>query len=619
MELQSEEFPELTTLQIPRHPPINPAGASNWKDLLPSQDPNPAPADEGVSSPTMEERERARPGLDTGQRRNPWRHDGNLKTKPPILKADLVLPNVQGTVEGDILCLEPSDYVPIVEGWGYCLLGFMAGKFPGRDAIERLILSWAWPARVAFHPNGWMVFRFETEADMEAARLEGNLSIFGISLMLCSMPEDFNFEEAPEFKFKVWASLPGLQLELWQPSTLAKIANMVGTPIEVDHRTVARVNIDGPRIHVLVDAKNPPLEFIKIKLPNGKVIEQQIKFDFYPLYCCNCRRMGHSSSVCRLASRPNPNPSARTRGVLNADLDKEGWQTVRRRNGRSNGRTPGNNLHTSRAALIGNAHAPGSGRGRSRPTHVLGQTRARSASRPPIPNAHDNGHAQSLARQPHQRAPVGNQDSNGQHQQGLNSMLAETDNPTVTARGAIPRVINNTHTYIPSPPSGANTIYQHADPMIEQGQHTIQPSPSQPSSESHTITPLNSLEDSVPSETSEDESEAEVEDTVSDSPSHVSETQMNDMIHQDLREPATIIGSQKSSFGATQGRRTRTAPTESEGISQSLISTSSSSDGRPELTKNPPGKGQGQGTKTRTNSPRKPRGGAVVKNTKRLR
>lgn len=93
---------------------------------------------------------------------------------------------------------------------------------------------------------------------MEAARREGNLTIFGTPLMLCTMPDDFNFDEAPEFKFKVWAALPGLQLELWQPSTLAKIVSMVGTPIEVDHRTVARVNIDGPRIYVMVDPKTPP-------------------------------------------------------------------------------------------------------------------------------------------------------------------------------------------------------------------------------------------------------------------------------------------------------------------------------------------------------------------------
>lgn len=104
----------------------------------------------------------------------------------------------------------------------------MAGKFPERDAVVRLIKTWPWPARVTFHPNGWMVFRFETLEDMEYARLEGNMTIFGMPLMLCTMLEDFKFEEAPDYKFKVCASLPGLQLELWQPSTIAKIASMVG-------------------------------------------------------------------------------------------------------------------------------------------------------------------------------------------------------------------------------------------------------------------------------------------------------------------------------------------------------------------------------------------------------
>lgn len=100
----------------------------------------------------MEERVLARPDLDTGQKRNPWLHDGNLKIKPTILKADLVLPNVQGTVDGDTLCLEPEDYVPITAGWGHCLLGFMAGKFPGQDALDRLIRTWPWPCPCGLSP-----------------------------------------------------------------------------------------------------------------------------------------------------------------------------------------------------------------------------------------------------------------------------------------------------------------------------------------------------------------------------------------------------------------------------------------------------------------------------------
>lgn len=352
MESHGDPSPDVTRLQSANPPLLNHGGVLNWKDKLPPVDPNPAPA----SSPTTEERAIARPATDTGQKRNPWLHDGNLKIKPIILKSDLVLPNVQVNVDGDVLCLAPEDYVPITASWGYCLLGFMAGKFPGRDAIERLTLTWPWPARVAFHPIGWMVFRFEITEDMEAAKSGGNLAVFGTPLMLCTMPADFNFDKAPEFKFKVWASLPGLQLELWQPSTLAKIANMVGTPIEVDHRTVARVNIDGPRIHVMVDAKTPPPEFIKIKLPSGKIVNQKIVFDFYPTYCTHCRHMGHVTAVCRRAGKTYPDPRSNSRGFANAETapsgpDDKGWQQVCRRKGRNEKAAP----------------TAGAGRGASRP------------------------------------------------------------------------------------------------------------------------------------------------------------------------------------------------------------------------------------------------------------
>lgn len=144
-------------------------GHMNWREKLPSTDPNPAPTAMGVESPTSREREVVRPVLDTMQKRNPWLHNGNLKIKPQILKYNHLLPNDQGRVEGDMLCLDSSDYVPIMESWEFCLFGYVAGKFPRRDVVERLIKTWPWPARVAFHPNGCMVFRFETQEDMEDA------------------------------------------------------------------------------------------------------------------------------------------------------------------------------------------------------------------------------------------------------------------------------------------------------------------------------------------------------------------------------------------------------------------------------------------------------------------
>lgn len=46
-----------------------------------------------------------------------------FEAKPQILKSNLTLQNVQRCFEDVFLCLDPFDYVLVIEGWGYCLLG----------------------------------------------------------------------------------------------------------------------------------------------------------------------------------------------------------------------------------------------------------------------------------------------------------------------------------------------------------------------------------------------------------------------------------------------------------------------------------------------------------------
>lgn len=102
------QFPELRILQTPNPTITNAPKPMNWREKLPITDPNLVPAEAGVVSPMSVEREEARPTTDTGQKRNPWLYDGNMKIKPQILKSNLLLPNVQGRVEGDMLCLDPT-------------------------------------------------------------------------------------------------------------------------------------------------------------------------------------------------------------------------------------------------------------------------------------------------------------------------------------------------------------------------------------------------------------------------------------------------------------------------------------------------------------------------------
>lgn len=150
-----------------------------------------------------------------------------------------------------------------------------------------------------------MIFQFETEEDMEAIRSMGNFDIFGSSLILCHLPEDFRLDFTPKFKFRVWVTLPNLSLPFWNPSALGKIASLIGDPIEVDYKTISNNSIAGPRFQVLVDALKQPIISVNLRLHNGSTFEQKVTYTFYSLFCSNCKRVGHSTVNYRVNVMPN--------------------------------------------------------------------------------------------------------------------------------------------------------------------------------------------------------------------------------------------------------------------------------------------------------------------------
>lgn len=52
--------------------------------------------------------------------------------------------------------------------------------------------------KIEYHPNGWMIFSFEMEEDRELIRRMGTQYVYGIPLVLCSMPTNLRFH------FRIW-------------------------------------------------------------------------------------------------------------------------------------------------------------------------------------------------------------------------------------------------------------------------------------------------------------------------------------------------------------------------------------------------------------------------------
>lgn len=179
---------------------------------------------------------------------NPWlMNSTSFHTTPLIHKSDLMLQAVTAKFEDGCLIMPPEAHVLVEMTWGYCLLGFYGGRFPGKDATQKVVSRWSRRCKVSYHPNGWIIFQFATEEDREVIRNLNTRYVFGIPLILCSLPDNFRFDASPEFKFRTWISLPNLPLHYWNPVGISWIVASIGEPLEVDRRTVLKDSIAAAR------------------------------------------------------------------------------------------------------------------------------------------------------------------------------------------------------------------------------------------------------------------------------------------------------------------------------------------------------------------------------------
>ncbi|KAK4441669.1 hypothetical protein Salat_0501800 [Sesamum alatum] len=111
-------------------------------------------------------------------------------------------------IDDGALKLEPNDLIDVKTKVGHCLVGYIAGKFPGLKAIRALAQSWG--ASFQQHESRWLIFRFARDDDRQR-----------------SLPGDhcFEFKEDDIGLTPIWAILPSLPLECWNPNVLGKIGS----------------------------------------------------------------------------------------------------------------------------------------------------------------------------------------------------------------------------------------------------------------------------------------------------------------------------------------------------------------------------------------------------------
>jgi len=183
--------------------------------------------------------------------------------------------------------------------WRFCLIGYVAGKFPGYAPLLHFIgKHWQYKANFTMHDSGWLIFVFHYELEMPETLSSGPYFVFGRPLILKVMPEFFDFQASDMTKLPTWVKLPNLPLRCWTPLCLSKLAGMIGKPIHCDVPTANMTRLSYARILIEVDLLQELLDAIQVVLPNGTPFSQQVTYESLPRFCKRCRVIGHSANTC---------------------------------------------------------------------------------------------------------------------------------------------------------------------------------------------------------------------------------------------------------------------------------------------------------------------------------
>lgn len=75
--------------------------------------------------------------------------------------------------------------------------------------------------------------------------------------------------------------------------SLSKIGSAIGTPLVTDECTTNKLRVSYARILVEVDIKLNLATEVTLKERQGRILKQPIEYEWRPLFCETCQKMGH--------------------------------------------------------------------------------------------------------------------------------------------------------------------------------------------------------------------------------------------------------------------------------------------------------------------------------------
>lgn len=211
----------------------------------------------------------------------------------------------------------------------YSLVGtFWYGRPPLkviRDVFEKI--GFHHDLRITLIDQSHILLNFRNEADYLRCFYRRSWHISGCHMRVTKWTVDFDpSSDAPIVP--VWVALPGLPVHFHQQEALFEIVRAIGLPIKLDIATSQGLRPSVARVCVELDVSQdlPQKLYLQAK---GRLILQNIVYEDLPLFCKDCRRLGHASGNCSSTTAfpipPPPPPPPISRPA------KTRWTPVKRK------------------------------------------------------------------------------------------------------------------------------------------------------------------------------------------------------------------------------------------------------------------------------------------------
>lgn len=201
---------------------------------------------------------------------------------------------VDGKIE---VLIEDDDIRSEVKFWESSLILYAMGADLSMNAVKNFMTrSWNFVQLpdMYFNDEGYFILRFKSFRDRDEVLLRGPYMIRNIPLLIREWRPGFKIKDELLRTLPIWVKLPQLPIILWGDTSLNKIGSALGNPIMTDECTANRLRVSYARILVEMDITKELPQTITIADNEGEKIQQAIEYEWRPLFCNKCQKVGHS-------------------------------------------------------------------------------------------------------------------------------------------------------------------------------------------------------------------------------------------------------------------------------------------------------------------------------------